>query len=174
MILVSDLSCPVMVKQDTSLKACFAAAVAAFIKREKRGYQTKLARQVGISRQQLNDILAQRTYAKDELKDQIAHALGYDVFEIIQIGKHLIVTGQFFPYASGAGHYPEHSAERATWIYRKVAEDYHFGAPGVITIRDNEHHDLPATQKYLDGDISDAELYESAVKFFEAALAYYL
>lgn len=160
--------------EDTSITACFKAAVQQTLKRQSFGAKAKLAKKLSISKQYLNDLINKKGKTiPDNIKDRIAAALETSVADLLLIGEYFIRTGIYFPYVRDIQRFPINSSERALYIFVKAQDEFHVYFPG-IGPELVEHVDLPFVKKYLVGESSDGDLYAKCISLMKEILTYYL
>jgi transcriptional regulator with XRE-family HTH domain len=154
---------------------CFAAALKEIVR--PRGAKTRLAEEIGISKQYLNGIINQENKKiPDAIKDRIAKVLNTSVYDMILMGNSILKTGYYFPYNEEMKNAPSISVEnhaRAETLTSLTAKEYHLIVKKLKLFCRGVIFDT-ALEQYESGKISDAEYYAILTDVFKSLLDYYL
>lgn len=149
----------------------FAAATRVLLREQGRGAQVRLAQALGVSKQYVSDLIAERRRIPDGLKDEIADYFDKSFVEMILIGDGYIREGVFFPHSSQVEGLPANSPERALQICILAGNDEGLDAGRLLRDPDALHHTgIDGVDEYLAGDLSDAALYKEARRMFSDIL----
>lgn len=153
----------------TSARA-FAAAAAQLIRSNGHGGQASLARELGVSKGYLADLMSGRRHWPDPLKDRLAKHYGLTTAELLLVGEEFVRTGHWFPHLRPVAGTMPWSLERASIIWQIAARerklrDSTFLQPQALKSWS------PRLDDYLERRISDGELYSTARTYFQHLLA---
>lgn len=141
----------------------FTSAVKSILTSRGHGAQLELAKKVGIGPSYMSDILSGRKKGGEELRREIALNLGLTYEELLSIGRSIeAVKSNKAPYRKLCEGIKPFTEAYAARIYQFAAEEsgfhnsHFFSEEAFKTLRP------PGWLEYLDGKITDGELYEIA------------
>lgn len=153
-----------MNKRKISTRESFRTAVLKLLEKRGRGAQGELAKFLGVTRQQFNDMCHGRRRVPDGTKDKVAEFFGFPVSQILFMGDYYLRSGIFFPYHQEVHHLEIHSKERAEKIYRLAGEEVGFGSTQMFKSDALRAWNAPGYIEYIEGEIEDGQLYATALK----------
>jgi transcriptional regulator with XRE-family HTH domain len=151
----------------------FAVAARYMVHQGAHGTQAELARQLGVGRAYLNDLLQGRKDWPLEHMDRFAELFDLTVPEVVMMGAEAARSGHWFPHPREVQGLLPRSIERAWAIFKLAAADMNLShVASIFNIGMIQHGQL--VQSYLGGSLSDAELYEGIIGKLRLLLERYL
>lgn len=144
----------------TALK-CFYAVLEAYFRRNERGSQARVAKQIGMDRSQFNRLISRQDRSDVNLMEEIASVLGLSFVELIYNGERILEGKPFFPF-----HDQLKGLSREEQAFKIVdLTNNELGVQGCLSAYRPSGFD-----DFIDGNIGVAEFYERYLSDVEAVI----
>lgn len=166
---------------ETNVTKYFQEALRYFLKKKGYGAQTWLAHKTGIGQQYISRIASKKRKGSEEVRRKIAKAAGYKYEEFLDLGRRLSEgKGAEEPPTHAAEPFPDYDKimslplfERAYAIIKKAAEvNKLIGYAEALGDRRTFKKLPPRVADFMDGKITEPQLYEHYVIYFKEKVAW--